>query len=82
MVLNKVEKNISGSWMSLKGGYQFYHDARTFLRLHRTEALNDVMKVTGLETLFICVNKNFKKGRCKIHTHTSWGPSGINFYFF
>ena len=47
--------------MSLKGGYQFYRDAKTFSRLHRIEVWNDVMKVTGLETLFVSVNKNFKK---------------------
>ena len=46
---------------SLKGGYQFHRDARTFLRLHSIEAWNDIMKVVRLETLFISVNKNFKK---------------------
>ena len=46
---------------SLKGGYQFYRNPRTFSRLHRIEAWNDVMKVTRLETLFINVNKKFKK---------------------
>ena len=46
---------------SLKGGYQFHCDARTFLRLHSIEAWNDIMKVVRLETLFISVNKNFKK---------------------
>ena len=45
---------------SLKGGYQFHRDARTFLRLHSIEAWND-MKVMRLETLFISVNKNFKR---------------------
>ena len=45
----------------LKGGYQFYCDARAFPRFHRIEALNDVMKVIRLETLFVSVNKNFKK---------------------
>ena len=48
--------------MSLKGGYQFYCNPRTFfLRLHRIETWNDIMKVTRLETLFINVNKKFKK---------------------
>ena len=47
--------------MSLKGGYNFYRNARIFSRLHRVEAWNDVMKVTRLETLFISVNKKFKK---------------------
>ena len=42
---------------------------KNVLRLHRIEAWNDVMKVTRLETLFISVNKNFKKvARCKVHT--------------
>ena len=47
--------------MSLKGSYQFYRNARTFLRLHKIKAWNDVMKFTRLETIFINVNKNFKK---------------------
>ena len=70
MVLNQVEKK---QWFlnltSLKGGYQFYCDARTFLRLHTIEAWNGTMKVTRLETLFISVNKNFKK-------------AGVRFIFF
>ena len=49
------------SMTSLKGGYQFYRNPRTFSRLHRIEAWNDIMKVTRLETLFINVNKKFKK---------------------
>ena len=48
--------------MSLKGSYQLYHNARTFLRLHRIEVWNDVMKVTRLEALFInVINKKLKK---------------------
>ena len=46
---------------ALKGGYQFYCDARTFSRLHRIKAWNDVMKVIRLEASFISANKNFKK---------------------
>ena len=46
---------------SLKGGYQVYRNARTFLRLCGNEAWNDIMKFTRLETLFINVNKKFKK---------------------
>ena len=46
---------------SLKGGYQVYRNARTFLRLRGNEAWNDIMKFTRLETLFINVNKKFKK---------------------
>ena len=42
------------SMMSLKSNYQFYHDARTFLLLHRIEAWNDVMKVTRLENFRCC----------------------------
>ena len=49
------------SMMSLKGDYQFDHDARIFFWLHRIEAWNDVMKVGRLETLFISFNKKFKK---------------------
>ena len=49
------------SMLSLKGGYPFYCNARTFSRLHRIEAWNDGMKVTRLETLFINVNKKLKK---------------------
>ena len=47
----------------LKGGYQFYRNARTFSRLHRIEACtwNDIMKIIRLETLFTNVNKKFKK---------------------
>ena len=47
---------------SLKGNYQLYGNARTFSRLHRIEAWNDVMKVTRQETLIInVINKKFKK---------------------
>ena len=46
---------------SLKGGYQFYCDARTFSRLHRIEAWNDITKNAKLETLFISIDKNLKK---------------------
>ena len=48
---------------SLKGDYQFYSsDARIFSWLHRIkEAWNDFMKVSMLETLYISVNKKFKK---------------------
>ena len=47
--------------MSLKGGDQFHRNARTSSRLSRIEAWNDVTKVIRLETLFINVNKKFKK---------------------
>ena len=49
------------SMTSLKGNYQFYHDARILLWSHRIETWNDVMKVTRLETLFISINKKFVK---------------------
>ena len=47
--------------MLLKGDYQFYHHARIFSWLHRIEAWNDLMEVARLETLFISLNKKFKK---------------------
>ena len=42
---------------ALKCDYQFYQGARIFLWLHRTEAWNDIMKVTMLQTMFISVDK-------------------------
>ena len=59
----RLEKKNLGflSMTPLKGDYQFYRDARTFSWLYRMEAWNDVMKVTRLETLFIIVDKKFKK---------------------
>ena len=46
---------------SLKDDYQFYLGAKIFSWLHRLETWNDVMKVARLETLFVSVNKKFKK---------------------
>ena len=57
----KKHLSFLSSMTSLKGDYQFYHDARTLLCLHKIETWNDVMKVTRLETLFIIVNKKFVK---------------------
>ena len=51
--------------MSLKGNYQFCCDARTFLRLHKTEAWNDVMKKISRLRDFVhqsVLIKSFKKG--------------------
>ena len=65
-----------------------YRNTRSFSRLHRIEAWNDIMKVTRLETLFINVNRKFKKVGVKFilfqmislcwKLNQSRGPTGLH----
>ena len=65
------KKMVLESMTNLKGDYQFYCDARTFLWLYRIKPCNDVMKFIRIETLFLIINKKLKKGGVRFPSHSA-----------